>query len=162
MRTRYRNGAGYADKSPHISHALDRWERCCLLTFIARTAPAQDISRAYWRTTAPSPSPRSEAYLCHPICLGLFRRKRRIDRLWMFYLPNWVHRSSLSDHLKTGQRRSGQNRPTREAGTGIVLLRRILWRQVSFCAPTAGPAFEHMSMMQQSIEHGGDGRGIAE
>jgi hypothetical protein len=29
------------------------------------------------------------------------------------------HFKSLSDHLKTGQRRSGQNRPMRVAGTGL-------------------------------------------
>jgi len=33
------------------------------------------------------------------------------------FLSRWLF--ILSDHLKTGQRRSGQNRPTRAAGTGL-------------------------------------------
>jgi anti-anti-sigma factor len=68
----------------------------------------------------------------------------------------------LSGHLKTGQRWSGQNRPTRVAGTPVVLPRRILWWQVCFCAPTARATFEHVAVMEQSIEHGGDGCTVAQ
>ena len=73
---------------------------------------------------------------------------------------NRLHKS-LSGHLKTGQRWSGQNRPTRVAGTPLFLHRRILWRQVCFSAPTARATFEHVAVMEQSIEHGGDRCAVA-
>jgi len=39
-------------------------------------------------------------------------------------------------------------KPANESGRDrILLLRRFLWRQVSFCVPTARTAFEHMPVM---------------
>src|SRR5260370_10116842 len=64
---------------------------------------------------------------------------------------------SLSGHPKTGQRWSGQNRPTEEAGDSVVLPRGFLRRQVYFRAPTSRTAFENMTVMEEAIEHGGDG-----
>jgi hypothetical protein len=86
--------------------------------------------------------------------LGLFY----IALMYPLYTDLW---HSLSGHLKTGQRRSGQNRPTSVAGTLLFLPRRFLWRQVCFCAPTAWPAFEYVSVMEQTVEHGGDSRAVA-
>src|SRR5260370_17284787 len=61
----------------------------------------------------------------------------------------------LSGHPKTGQRWSGQNRPTEEAGDSVVLPRGFLRRQVYFRAPTSRTAFENMTVMEEAIEHGG-------
>src|SRR5712692_4315799 len=68
----------------------------------------------------------------------------------------------LSGHPKTGQRWSGQNRPTEEAGDSVVLPCSLLWRQVYFRTPTPGTAFEYMTMMKEAIEHGGDGGAISQ
>jgi plasmid stabilization system protein ParE len=68
----------------------------------------------------------------------------------------------LSGHLKSGQRWSGQNRPTRVTGTLLFLSCRLLCWQVYFRAPTAWAAFEHVSVMEQSVQHGSDGRAVAE
>src|SRR5258707_8641920 len=66
----------------------------------------------------------------------------------------------LSEHPKTGQRWSGQNRPTEEAGDSVVLPRGFLRRQVYFRAATSRTAFENMTVMEEAIEHGGDGRAV--
>jgi hypothetical protein len=44
----------------------------------------------------------------------------------------------------------------------VVLLRSLLWRQVCFRAPTSWTTFEYMAAMKEAIEHGGNGRAIAE
>src|SRR5260370_20243605 len=59
--------------------------------------------------------------------------------------------SYLSGHPKTGQRWSGQNRPTEEAGDSVVLPCSLLWRQVYFRTPTPRTAFEYVSVMQQAV-----------
>src|SRR5258708_17420962 len=69
---------------------------------------------------------------------------------------------SLSGHPKTGQRWSGQNRPTEEAGDSVVLPRGFLRRQVYFRAPTSRTAFENMTVMEEAIEHGGDGCAVTQ
>jgi len=43
----------------------------------------------------------------------------------------------------------------------IVLLCRLLRKQVCFCTPATRTAFEYMSVVQQAVEHGGDGRTVA-
>src|SRR5208282_5066093 len=68
----------------------------------------------------------------------------------------------LRGHIKSGQRWSHQNRPTEEAWDKIVLLRRLLRRQVCFRAPTSWTAFENMAVMEEAIEHGGNGGAVAE
>src|SRR5260370_29221927 len=55
---------------------------------------------------------------------------------------------------KTGQRE--------EAGDSVVLSCSLLWRQVYFCAPTPRTAFEYVTMMEEAIEHGGDGGTISQ
>jgi len=52
-----------------------------------------------------------------------------------------------------GQGKTGQRE---EAGDSVVLPCSLLWRQVYFRAPTPGPAFEYMTMMEKTIEHGGN------
>src|ERR1700694_5407893 len=69
---------------------------------------------------------------------------------------------TLSGNPKTGQRWSGQNRPTEGAGDSVVLPCSLLWRQVYFRTPTPRTAFENMPMMEEAIEHGGDGGAIAQ
>jgi hypothetical protein len=68
---------------------------------------------------------------------------------------------NLSGQIKTGQRWSLQNRPTEVAEDSVVLSCRLVWRQVCFCAPAPGTAFEHMAVMEQAIEHGGYRRTVA-
>jgi len=68
----------------------------------------------------------------------------------------------LSGHPKTGQRWSGQNRPTEEAGDSVVLSCNLVWRQVYFCTPTPGTAFENMTMMKEAIQHRGDGGAVSQ
>ena len=70
------------------------------------------------------------------------------------------HGVILSGHPKTGQRWSGQNRPTEEAGDSVVLSCNLVWRQVYFCAPASRTAFEYVSVMQQAVEHGSDGGAV--
>src|SRR6266571_4707077 len=69
---------------------------------------------------------------------------------------------ALSGHPKTGQRWSGQNRPTEEAGDSVVLSCNLVWRQVYFCAPASRTAFEYVSVMQQAVEHGSDGGAVSQ
>jgi hypothetical protein len=45
----------------------------------------------------------------------------------------------LSDHLKTGQRRSGQNRPTREAGTELFYSAESFGGKLVFVRQLRGP-----------------------
>src|SRR5579864_3874187 len=69
---------------------------------------------------------------------------------------------NLSGHCKSGQRWSGQNRPTEVAGDSVVLPCLRLWRQVSFRTPAPWTAFEYMPMMQKAVEHGGDGSAVSQ
>ena len=58
-----------------------------------------------------------------------------------------------------GQGKTGQRE---EAGDEVVLSCRLLWRQVHFRAPTPRTTFEYMTMMEKTIEHGGDGCAISQ
>jgi hypothetical protein len=57
-------------------------------------------------------------------------------------------------HFKTGQRNVAWDK--------VVLLRCLLGRQVCFCAPTPWTAFENMAVMEETIEHGGNGGTVAQ
>ena len=57
-------------------------------------------------------------------------------------------------HFKTGQRKVAWDQ--------VVLLRRLLWRQVCFRAPTPWTAFKYMAVMEETIEHSGNGGAVAE
>jgi TrkA-N domain len=69
---------------------------------------------------------------------------------------------ALRGHIKSGQRWSLQNRPTKVAWDEVVLLRCLLRRQVCFGAPTPWTAFEYMAVMEEAIEHSGNGGAVAE
>ena len=58
-----------------------------------------------------------------------------------------------------GQRKTGQRE---EAGDSVVLLCSLLWRQVHFRTPTPRTTFEYMTMMEKTIEHGGNGGAISQ
>ena len=58
-----------------------------------------------------------------------------------------------------GQGKTGQRE---EAGDSVVLSCRLLWWQVYFRAPTPRTTFEYMTMMQKTIEHGGNGGAISQ
>src|SRR5712692_939011 len=58
-----------------------------------------------------------------------------------------------------GQGKTGQRK---RAGDSVVLPCSLLWRQVYFRTPTPRPAFEHMTMMEEAIQHGGDGGAISQ
>jgi hypothetical protein len=58
-----------------------------------------------------------------------------------------------------GQGKTGQRE---EAGDSVVLPCRLLWRQVHFRTPTPRTAFEYMTMMEKTIEHGGNGSAISQ
>jgi len=47
--------------------------------------------------------------------------------------------TALSDHLKTGQRRSGQNRPTKEAGTELFYSAESFGGKLVFVRQLRGP-----------------------
>jgi hypothetical protein len=51
---------------------------------------------------------------------------------------------NLRGHIKTGQRNVARDQ--------VVLLRRLLWRQACFRAPTPWTAFEHMAVMEHNSE----------
>ena len=52
-------------------------------------------------------------------------------------------------HFKTGQREE----PVRDQ---FLLPCCLLWRQVGFGAPTSRTTLEHVAVMQETVEHGGD------
>src|SRR5260370_42699949 len=54
-----------------------------------------------------------------------------------------------------GQGKTGQRE---EAGDSVVLSCRLLWRQVYFRTPTPRTTFEYMTVMEKTIEHGGERR----
>jgi hypothetical protein len=58
-----------------------------------------------------------------------------------------------------GQGKTGQRE---EAGDSVVLSCRLLWRQVYFRTPTPRATFEYMTMMEKTIEHGGNGGAISQ
>jgi hypothetical protein len=53
----------------------------------------------------------------------------------------------LSGHVKSGQRWSGQNRPTDVARDLVLLAHFLLLGQVRFCSPTPGAAFQDVAVM---------------
>ncbi len=55
-----------------------------------------------------------------------------------------------------------QNRPTDVARDKVLLSFFLLVRQACFCSPAPRPAFEDMAMMEEAVEHSGDGRAVAE
>ena len=58
-----------------------------------------------------------------------------------------------------GQGKTGQRE---EAGDSVVLSCRLLWWQVYFRTPTPRTTFEYMTMMEKTIEHGGNGGAISQ
>jgi hypothetical protein len=58
-----------------------------------------------------------------------------------------------------GQGKTGQRE---EAGDSVVLPCSLLWRQVHFRTPTPRTTFEYMTMMEKTIEHGGNGSAISQ
>lgn len=64
-------------------------------------------------------------------------------------------KAANSYHFKTGQR-------DWPSGTENVLPCRLLWWQVGFGAPAPRAAFEHVSVMQQAVEHGAHGGCVAQ
>ena len=58
-----------------------------------------------------------------------------------------------------GQGKTGQRE---EAGDSVVLSCSLLWKQVYFRAPTPRTAFEYVTMMEEAIEHGGDGGAVSQ
>src|ERR1035438_3034788 len=44
----------------------------------------------------------------------------------------------------------------------LLLLSFAFLRTAAFCPPTARAALEHVSVMQQAVQHGGDGGAVAE
>ena len=58
-----------------------------------------------------------------------------------------------------GQGKTGQRE---EAGDSVVLSCRLLWRQVYFRTPTPRTTFEYMTVMEKTIEHGGDSGAISQ
>jgi len=58
-----------------------------------------------------------------------------------------------------GQGKTGQRE---EAGDSVVLPCSLLWRQVHFRTPTPRTTFEYMTMMEKTIEHGGNGGAISQ
>jgi hypothetical protein len=84
------------------------------------------------------------------------------DGVAMTPIASTTANASLRGHIKSGQRWSLQNRPTEEAWDKVVLLRRLLRRQVCFCAPTPWTAFEYMAVMEETVEHSGNGGAVAE
>ena len=68
----------------------------------------------------------------------------------------------LRGQVKSGQRGSGQNRPTDVARDMVLLSHLLLIRQVCFRSPTPWSAFQDVTVVQQTVEHGGDGRAVTE
>ena len=68
----------------------------------------------------------------------------------------------LSGRLKTGQWWSCQNRPTDLARDSVSSTSLPLIRQVHFTAPTARAAFENVTVIEEAVEHGGDGGTVTE
>ena len=84
--------------------------------------------------------------------------RRRRGRLGDTWYPRWTpQKRPLIDTAKAAI--SGM-----AAETGGVLPRGLCGTQVGLDlrAPAAWPALEDMAMMQQAIQQGGDGRGVAE
>src|SRR3990172_5249310 len=69
---------------------------------------------------------------------------------------------NLSGHFKTGQWWSGQNRPTDRARDQVVLPLCLLIWQVHFGSPTPWAAFEHVTVVEEAVEHCGDGGAVTE
>src|SRR5713101_8608710 len=69
---------------------------------------------------------------------------------------------ALRGQVKSGQRGSGQNRPTDVARDMVLLSHLLLIRQVCFRSPTPWSAFQDVTVVQQTVEHGGDGRAVTE
>src|SRR5713101_10019620 len=69
---------------------------------------------------------------------------------------------ALRGQVKSGQRGSGQNRPTDVARDMVLLSHLLLIRQVCFRSPTPWSALQDVTVVQQTVEHGGDGRAVTE
>jgi hypothetical protein len=82
---------------------------------------------------------------------------------WYSHAQKWLA-------AKTRPQWSPQNRPTvvrakpaNGRGRGLSCSTcSLLWRQVYFRAPTPRTAFENMTIMEEAIEHGGDGGAISQ
>ena len=69
---------------------------------------------------------------------------------------------ALSGQVKSGQRWSGQNRPT-DVAQDLILLTQLLWiRQAGFRSPASWSAFQDVTVVAQPVEHGGDGGAVTE
>jgi len=55
-----------------------------------------------------------------------------------------------------------ENRPTDQARDQVVLPLCLLIRQVHFGSPTAWAAFENVTVMEEAVEHCGDGGAVTE
>ena len=81
---------------------------------------------------------------------------REIQSMFFGFQPSVItSKAANSYHFKTGQREW----PSR---TENVLPCRLLWWQVGFSAPTPRTALEHVSVVQQAVEHGADGGCVAQ
>ena len=76
---------------------------------------------------------------------------------WIWVLKN-VPSVVTPKPANGGQGKTGQRE---EAGDSVVLSCRLLWWQVYFRTPTPGTTFEYMTMMEKTIEHGGDSSAIS-
>ena len=66
------------------------------------------------------------------------------------FLPSVITSKAANHyHFKTGQREE----PVRDQ---FLLPCCLLWRQVGFGAPTSRTTLEHVAVMQETVEHGGD------
>jgi hypothetical protein len=69
----------------------------------------------------------------------------------------------LGGHVKTGHAWSLQNRPCEMAQDVILFYPSLLLiEQACFGPPAPRPAFEDMAVVEKAIQHGGDGRAVAE
>src|SRR5260221_531650 len=81
-----------------------------------------------------------------------WRRVRRPSRSISFSVPENLY-IGLRDQVKSGQRGSGQNRPTDVARDMVLLSHLLLIRQVCFRSPTPWSAFQDVTVVQQTVEH---------
>jgi hypothetical protein len=55
------------------------------------------------------------------------------------------------------------SKPANGAARNLILLSLfLLLRQARFCAPASWAAFQDVSVVEQAVEHGGDGGAVAE
>jgi hypothetical protein len=93
----------------------------------------------------------------------LLRQREEQFRLLVEAVQDYAIFMLLSGHLKSGHAWSLQNRPcTKAIRDEIVLLCRLLRKQVCFCAPASRTAFEYVSVVKQAVEHRSDGRTVSQ